>query len=561
MYKEKKTFKGFEVWWHEKQMSLKMYAYIAFAFFAVQFLLTTLVLLIFKFKITVLTFKALATFHFGVALKGIKHLTLFALPIFCITTLIWIWYPKVLKRFQKKTEEIIQDRHLRGTRFVSEDDLKREVEKKIQEEPEFARNKKKITLGNIPVPFFTENRHFLIVGRSGTGKTTLLNQVIATLRERKEKAIIYDFKGDYLSLFYDPETDYIFNPLDERTVHWCLFREISALPDIDSVATSFIPPSYDRDKFWTNAARDIFVSILYYLYITGNRTNQAIWEMVNYSSEELLEIFESAINQNIEYVKRGITYLKGSDKSAVSSDTLATLKEHTSCFEYMAHLEDKFSLKEWISKDESSFLFITNYSNIRDALRPILSLMIDLTMKHLLSLPEDVTRRRFIIIDEFASLQKLPSIVSCLEQGRSKGASLWLAMQDISQLQRIYGHETTNTITNNTNTVVSFALTDPNSQRYIAELIGETEILETDESLSMGPEDHRDGLTIQRRRKKELLLLPSQIGLLPDFHFYLKMQSFNVTLTRVPFRKFEKKHEPLKFNPKFTFKEVNYGNA
>jgi len=411
-----------------------------------------------------------------------------------------------------------------------------------------------IYLGIIPVPFWVENRHFLVVGRPGTGKTTLLNQIIEKLRQREEKAIIYDFKGDYLSCFYNPETDYIFNPLDSRCVNWCLFEEIEMIPDIDSIATSMIPPSYQEDKFWTDAARDIFSSILHYLVITEKRTNQAIWDFVSYTEPQMLELAHEAVIQGIEPAKKALGYLQGYEKgSKVASDTLSTMRQYTNCFLYMKHLGNEFSIKKWLDEDGSSFLFVSNYANLRDTLKPILSLMIDLAMKHILSMPEDIDRRRFIIIDEFASLQRLTTIVQALEQGRSKGASLWLSTQDISQLQKLYSHETTHTIVNNCNTILSFAVSDPNSQEYLSRLFGETEILETDESLLMGPADYRDGLTLQRKRRKEPLLLPSQFGILPDFHFYLKMLSYPVTQSKIQWKGYPKINSAFVLNQIFSF--------
>ena len=413
-----------------------------------------------------------------------------------------------------------------------------------------------IHFGIIPIPWQAENRHFLITGRPGTGKTTLLNQVIEKLRQREEKAIIYDFKGDYLSCFYDPAKDHIFNPLDSRCVNWCLFSEVEMIPDIDSIATSMIPPSYREDKFWVDAARDIFSSILHYLTITGQKTNQAIWELASYTEPQMLLIMEDAVTQGIEPAKKALGYLQGFGQgSKVASDTLSTMRQYTNCFLYMRHLKNEFSIKRWLDEDGSSFLFVSNYANLRDTLKPILSLLIDLAMKHILSMPEDIDRRRFIIIDEFASLQRLTTIVQALEQGRSKGASLWLALQDISQLQKLYGHETTYTITNNCNTILSFAVSDPNSQEYLSKLYGETEILETDESLSMGPSDMKDGLTLQRKRRKEPLLLPSQFGILPDFHFYLKMLSYPVTQSKIQWKGYPKKNQSFMLNPIFSFQE------
>jgi type IV secretory pathway TraG/TraD family ATPase VirD4 len=272
---------------------------------------------------------------------------------------------------------------------------------------------------------------------------------------------------------------------------------------------------------------------------------------VSLTEGELLEIMQQAVGQGCEVARRALGYLQGYEKgSKVASDTLSTMKQYTNCFFYTKHLQNDWSLKRWLSEDGSSFLFITNYSTLRDTLKPLLSLLIDLSMKHLLALEENVNRRRFIILDEFASLQRLTSIVQTLEQGRSKGVSIWMALQDLSQLQRVYGDVTSYSIINNANTILAFAVNDPNTTQLLSKIFGEIEILETDESLSMGPSDNRDGLTLQRRRRKEYLIIPSQFAVLRDFNFYVKMLDV-ITQSRVEFKRFEKRNESFVLNEIF----------
>jgi len=112
----------------------------------------------------------------------------------------------------------------------------------------------RLHIGSIPVPRSAECRHFLILGRSGTGKTRLIYSFLEKLRKRKDSVvIIYDFKGDYVSSFFE-EGDLLFNPLDLRTLHWCPLSEVSSISDIDSIKTSLIPPSRSEDRFWVDWA-------------------------------------------------------------------------------------------------------------------------------------------------------------------------------------------------------------------------------------------------------------------------------------------------------------------
>jgi type IV secretory pathway TraG/TraD family ATPase VirD4 len=119
----------------------------------------------------------------------------------------------------------------------------------------------------------------------------------------------------------------------------------------------------------------------------------------------------------------------------------------TQCFEYLRNISPSaechrasasalsagdFSIKKWATDDKDRrSVFLTNYSEISDTIRPVLSLFIELAGKRVLSLPDDRQRRFFFFIDEFGTLNNLPTIPVMLTNGRSKGVSIWIAIQDM----------------------------------------------------------------------------------------------------------------------------------
>ena len=74
---------------------------------------------------------------------------------------------------------------------------------------------------------------------------------------------------------------------------------------------------------------------------------------------------------------------------------------------------------------------------------------IDTLVREILSMADDPNRRVFFIIDELGSLYRLESILDLLTVGRSKGACLICANQDLGRIEDTYGKSNTATFYNN----------------------------------------------------------------------------------------------------------------
>ncbi len=520
------SYKGFETWFNGIRMSIKMYLYLFAIFLGAQIVLTIVAsyflhgdvyaALLEHLKTAVKT----KTVPDGNVLKDyFSYFFWHNLVLFMATSIVYLGYPFAITAFKSRAKNQSRTKHLNGAGLVSTDEFARQI------------GKGDLPFGSFRLPIKEETKHCLTIGRPGTGKTVFLSQVVERLIERNAKGIIYDFKGDYLSRFYDPDRDLIFNPLDKRCTGWNLFNDIKTKLDINVIASSLIPPVYTGDTFWNDAARGVFSGILHYLWQQNLKTNSAIWGGVTAPGDMIHEWLKRTPEG-----QTGFRFIEdASSKQALS--VFATMMQYTAAFEYMSQEESTFSVTEWLSNDEPGFIFVTNQSDLKDTLKPILSLFIDFLGKKLLSLPDDLHRRVFFLMDEFGTLQRLSSIKELLITSRSKGGSCWIGIQDIGQLNKLYTQDVADTIVNACGSSVMFAVSDPRTAKYLVDKIGDTEILETEETKSMGVADYRDGVSLTQRRKRERLILDSELMNLPDLHAYVKVPNNPfITLSRFGIR-------------------------
>jgi type IV secretory pathway TraG/TraD family ATPase VirD4 len=289
----------------------------------------------------------------------IKYLALNTFLIFVASAVIYFAHPFAIGMFKARSINRSRTKHLSGAGLISADEFARQI------------GKGDLPFGSFRLPWKEETKHCLTIGRPGTGKTVFLSQVVERLAERKAKGVIYDFKGDYVSRFYDPKRDIIFNPLDKRCKGWNLFDDIKTKLDINTIAASLIPPVYTGDTFWNDAARGVFSGILHYLWQHDLKTNAGIWQGVTASGDSIYGWLHATPEG-----QTGFRYIEGaSGKQALS--VFATMMQYTSAFEYMSQGESGFSITDWLSDDKPGFIFVTNQSDVKDTLNPILSLFID----------------------------------------------------------------------------------------------------------------------------------------------------------------------------------------
>ncbi len=204
-------------------------------------------------------------------------------------------------------------------------------------------------------------------------------------------------------------------------------------------------------------------------------------------------------------------------------------------------------------------MFISSYADTRDALKPMISLFLDLLSLRFLALPECPAKKTFFVLDELWTLQKLPALLDLVTQARSKCGGLILSVQEIAQLDAIYGKNGAKTIFNNCGSQLVFGCTESETARYCSQLIGEEETLEATRSYSLGVDKFKDGVNISQSRSKKDVLLPSEFRALPDLSAILKVNNYPPLRTRFEYKGFELRHPSFVPSETLDFEETGEG--
>jgi hypothetical protein len=359
----------------------------------------------------------------------------------------------------------------------------------------------------VRVPHVRESSHFLIMGDTGAGKSALIREMLVQIQDRGETAIVYDPEREYTPQFFDPlRGDVILNPLDARAPYWSPGDEARNEPEALTLAASLFPDRPNEQRFFTRGPREIFAHLL-----TFKPTPQDLAEWMSHDEE---------IDRRV----------RGTEMASVIADTapaqregvMAELKMVAKALKLLPRENEtktRWNTLQW-SRQRQRWLFLTSTKTTRERLLPLTSLWLDLLVLRLMdegTANHQATRQPvWFILDELASLQKLPQLQAAITQNRKSNNPVVLGFQGRSQLEVLYGHEA-EAMLSQPATKIFLRTSEPRAARWISETIGEVEIEQLRESRATEPFPRdRKSKNHQLERRVEPLVMASEIMGLPD---------------------------------------------
>jgi hypothetical protein len=358
----------------------------------------------------------------------------------------------------------------------------------------------------VRIPRNRECNHLAVMGDSGTGKSVIIDGLLAQIEHRGEAAVIFDSTLHFTELFYNQSRgDTILNPLDERMPYWSPSDEVQHEAEALTIATSLFPDTHRENPFFVEGPRKVFA----YLLTLRPSPEELVWWLSH----------EHELDRRLKGTELAAMIYPGA--SAQRAGMLASLNMVADSLKMLPRRQDtsrSWTAAEW-SKHRQGWIFITSTPEVRKRLLPLTSLWLDLLVLRLMNQGRPGTRPVWFILDELASLQRLPQLHTAITENRKSNNPVVLGFQGRSQLEARYGLDS-EAMLSQPATKVFLRTSEPKAAKWISETIGEVELERVKETRTDGQE--RNSRSFHLERIVQPLIMPSEVEGLPDLEGYIK---------------------------------------
>lgn len=403
-----------------------------------------------------------------------------------------------------------EGKHRRGRKVVTVDDARDSLT------PHRQTNEPEIAWGGLGLPWSAGPRHFLAAGMTGSGKTNLLLQFMASVliwigRKPDQRALIYDPKTELVSFLHGlglGERVRILHPFDARGCPWDIAADIDDLSAAQQVASILIPEDKtSKNPFFSRAAGQLLAGVFTFLMkqAPGNWSlRDAIFVMESEARlrEILLRLPETRSLVD-EFFQPPETFANVRSEIAI---WMRRYRPVAACWHH-AIPNGKVSLKDWVKSD---YLILLGQDEAnRFQMEAINRAMFLRAIQLLLSRDNSEERRAWVIIDEVREMGNLEGLSRLLTNGRSKGACFCGGYQTPSGMKDALGEHVADEINDQIWSMALCRMGGDVSAEWASKIVGDVEFEE--KQTSEGPNGKSTTTHVVRRRA----LMPEHFKMLP----------------------------------------------
>ena len=369
-----------------------------------------------------------------------------------------------------------------------------------------------LRLAGVTLPYAEEVQHLFVVGDTGTGKTSLIRAALHQLAQRDDRVIVFDRGGTLAEEFFiERRGDLILNALDARCPEWDLARDVAGPGGPGAMATRAIQQPREiqsgSDRFWETAGRVVLAEALRRAYPLDPAG--VARTLITFGPRELADFVRGS-------VAAMLIDPKAANQTAGVRAMLASVAQALSLVPESA--ARSWSARAWVER-EPGWLFLTTAPTRDDAADLLTALWLDTLIATLLG--RNNARRTFVVLDELASLQPLRAVENLITLGRQCNVAAILGVQNIAQVERLYGRQVRHTMLSQVKTRFVLRCSDPDTAEEMSREIGEREREIEQPTVSRGSSHSGTTRGYTDIRDTGPLILAAQVQRLLDRHGFV----------------------------------------
>jgi len=381
---------------------------------------------------------------------------------------------------------------------------------------------------------FNGEGHLLTVAKTRSGKG--VGSVIPNLLTYPGSVVVTDLKGENFAVTssrrealgqlvagLDP-FDLVggsarFNPLDLIDP-----GSDDAMDDANMIADTLVITGNASDPHWNQEAHALLAGLILYVcqnYSHEKRTLTQVRHLLTLHPDEFESLLDDMLNEGGLTRRAAARLLQKSNRER--SGVISSAQSHTHFLDSprMERVlsESSFNLTDLKAGQLSMFLVLP--PDRLDSYRRWLRLMISCSLLTVTRTPGQPDHNVLFLLDEFANLGRMEPIIRAYSLLAGYGASLWIFLQNLSQLKSTYS-DNWQTFIGNAEVLQSFGTKDKFTAEYIANMTGQATVETESTGQNKGTNKSLSSLGFSSGRSRNVsetgrkLMLPGEVIRMPE---------------------------------------------
>lgn len=342
----------------------------------------------------------------------------------------------------------------------------------------------------------------LTIGKMGSGKTEFFNSILSQNNNFNfyNREILHDIKGDFTQKFYNEDTDFVFNPYDNRGCAWDIWEDMKKSEAlVMSFVTNLIEYHMQEKDFFSSSGAKILTEF----FIKTHYSN------MNTSSSEKWGIFLNEINKYEAEC--------GEDKTKASIFANIELAVEVFKMFYWQSLQTKlktFTINKFLNSNGR--LILLNNASYSKKLYPVFTGFLAMIIEMMLSKEDTNNDLTLMLLDEYLSIKFDDDIrLKMQTQIRSKGGCLLIGVQYLD----MHNQKAKQLLDSSKYATLVFNTVDGETIKHLCNAYGTVHYEKTKKSRSSSSEKYGSGTTTYSTEdKQENFLTPKHIQSMPEYH-------------------------------------------